>query len=349
MVYNVENLFDTTHDEGKSDYTYLAKTHPHKEKGCQKIKYKRYREECLKLDWTAEKYAMKINQVTKVIEAFQAQHVENNSQPAILGLVEVENEKVVASLAKRLGYNKFVITNSPDKRGIDVALLVKENRKLKILSHVEHVLESDYFKSKPTRNILEVKLLVDGKFDLFVFVNHWPSLANPTSTRLSAAKTLQVRILNLKKTNPQGHFLVLGDFNTIDENHPHPFHSYFYKDNLLFDLHSNFLSDRKIKWSRKQSMPPGTYFYARKMQWNLLDRIFYDKNLSDGSRLEILPSTYKIFSLPFMTKSYFYQKKGDYLAGSQVQNVPRRYDHGEKNPLQQGYSDHFPIFVKLSY
>lgn len=349
MVYNVENLFDAKHDEGKNDFTYLAKSYASKEKECKKISYKRYRNECLKLNWTDEKFEFKLGQVEKVIKAYQKDHAKDKAQPAILGLVEVENENVVSKLAKRLGYNKFVVTNSPDKRGVDVALMIKEGKQLKVLSHKEHVLEADYFKSKPTRNILEVQISVNGKYELYVFVNHWPSLGNPTSTRLEAAKKVQSRILQLKKEKKQRHFLVMGDFNTIPENHPHPFHTHLYKDELLFDLHSAFIEDRKVGWHKKNAMPPGTYFYARKMQWNLLDRIFFDKNLKDGDSLEIVPSTYQIFSAPFMTTSYIYQKKGDYLAGSQVQNVPKRYDHGAKDNSQQGYSDHFPVSVQLHW
>jgi endonuclease/exonuclease/phosphatase family metal-dependent hydrolase len=349
MVYNVENLFDAQHDEGKNDFTYLSKKFPTKESECNKIGYKRYRRECLRLDWTADKVDFKLSQVEKVIRAFQKSHSKEKTPPAVLGLVEVENENVVSKLAKKLNYKKFVVTNSPDKRGVDVALLINEDKKLKYVSHKEHLLKDEYFKSKPTRNILEVKLRVGGKYDLYVFVNHWPSLGNPTSTRLVAAKTVQERIKSLKKENKLNHFLVMGDFNTIPENHPHPFHTHLLKDNLLYDTHATFMKDRKVSWNKKNATPPGSYFYARKMQWNLLDRIFYDGNLKDNSSLEIVPSSYRIFSAPFMTTSYIYQQKGDYLAGSQVQNIPNRYKHNESDNTKQGYSDHFPVSVQLQW
>lgn len=346
MVYNVENLFDTQHDEGKNDFTYLPKNFPGKKAECEKIDYARYRKECLKTDWSQTHLALKISQIEKVIAAYQKDH---KVQPALLGLVEVENQNVVAQLATKLGYSKFVVSNSPDKRGVDVALLYHESSKLKLINSKELVIQGEHFKQRPTRNILEAQFLVGGKYKLFVYVNHWPSLGNPTEARLAAAQTLSERIRLLKEKDSSAHFMAIGDFNTIPENYPHPFHSFIFKDGLMNDVHTSFMEDQKIAWNIKNGFPPGTYFYAKKMQWNLLDRIFYDANLKDTKGLELQHKSYQIFSKPFMTTSYIYQQKGDYLAGSQVQNIPKRYQHHLSAPSKQGFSDHFPLVVQLSY
>lgn len=346
MVYNVENLFDASHDQGKNDFAYLPKKFPGKKVECEKIKYYRYRNECLSADWNEAKLEVKLNQVAKVLGAYKE---EFQVQPAILGLVEVENEAVVKRLAKKLGYAKTIVTNSPDKRGVDVALLVQESKSLKVINFREHILKDEYFKQRPTRNILEVTLKVSGKYELIVFVNHWPSLGNPTAARLVAAETLAKRITQLQAENGKRHFLVMGDFNTIPENHPHPFHTHLFKEGLLSDLHSTYMDDRKISWDKKNSQPPGSYFYGKNMQWNLLDRIFFSKTLKDQKGLELSHKSYRIFSKPFMTTSYIYQKKGDYLAGSQVQNTPKRYQHHLSDPAKQGFSDHFPLAVQLFY
>ena len=50
MTFNVENLFDATHDAGKNDETYLPasekKNSAHIEK-CKKISVRRWRDQCL--------------------------------------------------------------------------------------------------------------------------------------------------------------------------------------------------------------------------------------------------------------------------------------------------------------
>ena len=73
-----------------------------------------------------------------------------------------------------------------------------------------------YFKTKPTRPILEARFKVDRKYNLHVFVNHWPSQANPSEVRIKAADTLtdivKRRMLGKKKTN---FVIALGDFNVL--------------------------------------------------------------------------------------------------------------------------------------
>lgn len=347
MVYNVENLFDAQHDQGKNDFTFLPKKFPGKLNECKKINYHKYRKECESLDWNNEKVLLKLNQIKKVVD--EAMKDRNKSQlPDIFALVEIENAKVVSELSKKLGYQDFVVSDSPDKRGVDLALLYN-SKKMKLIKKEEIVLKDKYFEKKPTRNILVVQLKVDGKHDLFVMINHWPSLGNPTFTRLVAAKAVAEKIKSIKAKNKDANVLVVGDFNTIPENHPHPFHTHLFAENLLMDLHTKYKDDRKIPWHVKNKMPLGTYFYARGMSWNLLDRIFFDQNLADKKGMSLDHQTYEIFSRPFLTTSYLYQKDGEYLTGSQVNNIPKRYDHKKTVPKEQGFSDHFPILVKLNY
>ena len=221
MSYNVENLFDATHDEGKIDWSYLPKDTPGKKEACAKEKSKYRRQECFEADWTPEKIEVKISQVVDVITK------ERKGTPDFLGLIEVENPNVVGLLAKKLGYEHFEMTNSPDNRGVDVALLFKLNETIKKVSRAEHVVPVEY----PSRNILEVEFTVDGH-PLTIFVNHWPSLANPDSWRIKAAEILANRTKEILAKNPAMNIMAIGDFNTIDENNPHPFKTVLLKDNL---------------------------------------------------------------------------------------------------------------------
>ncbi len=342
MSYNVENLFDIVHDEGKNDWTFLPSKIKGKKEACNKVKSSYRKKECLETDWDKDNLEVKIENIAKVVR-------RDDKLPDILALVEIENENVVAQLAKFLGYKKFVVSDSPDKRGIDLAILWKETDEVKFLSKKELVLKGEFFKERPSRNILEVEFLIGKKEKLTVFVNHWPSLSNPTETRIIAANTLRERTQAILKKNKNQNIMAVGDFNTIDKNFPHPFKTVLYKDELYADLHTTFSDDKSISWNIKNQMAPGTYFYGREMTWNLLDRIFFSKNLLNKSGLEIDVPSYRIYSPSFITKTYEYRSKGKYLYGSTVKGTPFRAEHNSTSNRRAGYSDHFPLIVNLKY
>ncbi|OUR96489.1 hypothetical protein A9Q84_09065 [Halobacteriovorax marinus] len=342
MVYNVENLFDLKHDEGKNDWTFLPEDTKGKKAACAAVKSSYRKKECFDTNWGKDNLEVKLENIEKMV-------VRNNKLPDILALVEIENENVVKQLAKVIGYKRTAVSNSPDRRGIDLAVVWNESDNLKFLSMKEHTLVGEYFKERPSRNILEVEFLVGKKEKLTVFVNHWPSLSNPTEARLIAANTLAKRTKEILKKNPAQNIMAVGDFNTIDENYPHPFKSVLYKDDLFKDLHSTFKDDRSISWNIKNQMAPGSYFYGRGMTWNLLDRIFFTKNLLNGSGMDLKVDSYKIHSPSFATKTYEYRKKGQYLYGSTIKGAPFRSEHNSTSNSRAGYSDHFPLIVKMNY
>jgi hypothetical protein len=338
LSYNVENFFDTQKDSGKNDWTFLPGDFPGKKAECDKIGYWRYKEACHKIDWTEKKVALKLNQIKKYVESLA-------NKPSFIGLSEIENEAVVSKIAVTLGYNKFVVSQSPDRRGIDVALLFNESADIKLVSKKEHTLKDKYFLKKPTRNILEASFLINNKDKLTLFVNHWPSLGNPTSTRIVAASTLKSRMQSLNK---KGHYLIaLGDFNTIAENNPRPFEDVLLKGTGFSDIHDLFMKDRNIAKEVKREMPLGTYFYAPKMSWNRLDRIIINKRLNDGKKLDLVKKSYSIHNPSFSTSEHRYTKGA--LKGSIVKGIPAAYDHEANNKRKAGFSDHFGIVADFIY
>ncbi len=338
LSYNVENFFDTSKDEGKNDWTFLPSEFKGKKAECEKIGYWRYKEACQQIDWTDEKVDLKLTQIKKYVESLK-------TKPQFIGLSEIENEAIVAKIAKSLGYSKFVVSKSPDRRGIDVALLFNELDDLKMTSMREHVLKDKYFVKKPTRNILEVSFLLNKKEKLTFFVNHWPSLGNPTEARIVAASSLKKRMQALNK---KGHHLIaLGDFNTIPENNPRPFEDVLLKNTGFSDVHDLFMSDRNIAKALKKEMPLGTYFYAPKMSWNRLDRIIINKRLNDGKKLELVKKSYSIHNPNFSTTDHRYEKGAN--KGSIIKGVPAAYDHKTNSRRKAGYSDHFGVVVEFSY
>lgn len=335
MSYNVENLFDTVHEEGKNDWAYLPLSYKGKKEACLKMKSRYRKNECLSTDWTDKHLGLKISQIKEVI------FKERKRKPEVLALSEVENKRVISLLAKELGYRDFIISDSPDRRGIDLALLFDSSKDFKLLSQTEHKLEGNYFKKKPTRNILEAKFLIEGKHPLYIFVNHWPSLGNPDFARVEAAKKLKNRIESLKKADKNNHFIALGDFNTIPKlkkgSREHPFGDIFLKNSIMRDLKTEFLNSKKVSSSEKSKLPKGTYYYHRGKEWNDLDRVFISNSLLDDKGLDIEVESFQIYAPKFI------------LTKAHGQMVPMGYNHQSQSRKTAGYSDHFPLIFKLKF
>ena len=170
--WNLENLFDTVNDPAKNDEEFL----PQGER-----------------EWTQQRFDKKIYNLSRVIRS-----MNKNNGPDILGVCEVENKNVLDSMTQKylsdLNYN-IVHVESPDNRGIDVALLYRDGMfKVKGIT-VDTVHLSDGW---PTRPVLGVHLENEYKEDFTVFVNHWPSRSggeeNSEPNRIEAAKTLRIAI-----------------------------------------------------------------------------------------------------------------------------------------------------------
>src|SRR5690606_10861080 len=196
-------------DEGKNDWTFLPSKTPGKNDACAKVKFKRYRDECFETDWNNTKLDLKLNQIKDALSR------DRSSLPDVLALSEIENENVIAKLAGVLGYKKFAVSDSPDERGVDLAILWNDS-KLKMVSKREHEIKSQALEGRATRDILEVEFLVDGKHPITIFVNHWPSQGNKNESRMAAARIMMKRVGEITKKNPKMAILATGDFNVIE-------------------------------------------------------------------------------------------------------------------------------------
>ncbi len=347
LFYNVENLFDVEHDLDKNDWEFLPKDYPGKEEFCKTLSLSRQKN-CLEADWTQEKLNLKIQQIQKVFVSYQE---SISSQVDLLGLVEVENENVVVQLKNKLGFQYHAVTDSPDERGIDVALLYNTSENLRFIAATQHQLEGEEFKQNPTRNILEVTFehIHRGVSSLIVvFVQHWPSQAAPSKVRVEVAKQFMALVNKTKENHPLAHIISMGDYNTIDKDQPHPFYrELFWGPHALWDIHGQFLRTNLVSRQEKNRMPLGTYFFAGDMQWNILDRFFVSRSLIDNMGLEVDLKSYKIFYKPFMVKATLFENPDSFSFGTIIKNTPWRYDHSQVSEELAGFSDHFPIGVKL--
>ena len=172
--YNLENLFDTINDPSKND-----EASPMMEiKADRDVIYKK-----------------KVHNMARVISDIGKDFTKNT--PAIIGVCEIENVNVLEDvvndpllLEKDYGIVHF---NSPDNRGIDVALLYQK-KLFQVTSRSTHTLKIYDDNTKERINTRD-QLLVTGELEgeqMHFIVNHWPSRrggeARSRPKRVAAAK-----------------------------------------------------------------------------------------------------------------------------------------------------------------
>ncbi|MBQ6437072.1 MAG: endonuclease/exonuclease/phosphatase family protein [Bacteroidales bacterium] len=191
MFWNLENCFDPADDPAVRDEEFTPAGERH---------------------WTWNKLNRKLNGVAKVIVAARDTY---GDYPALVGLCEVENAAVLRKLVSikmmdKLGYG-WVHRDSPDARGIDVALLFRKSRFRPLVVRAVPVPTDP-----PTRDILYVKGLLDGE-PVHVLVNHWPSKLGGSAgaaRRLAAAASLRACIDSIDTAGGSREtVIIMGDFN----------------------------------------------------------------------------------------------------------------------------------------
>ena len=190
VSYNVENLFDTKHDTLKNDFSFLPEGMHH---------------------WTYRRYQTKIDRIAQVLV-----NIGGWESVPLVGLCEVENARCLRNLCYKLRrfHYKYVHYDSPDERGVDVALLYDSTR-LSILHSraLSLSLEGDY-----TRDILYVSALYEQRDTVHVMMCHLPSQlggASNTDWKRQRAKSLiQSQIDSILLLQPSANIVVMGDMNT---------------------------------------------------------------------------------------------------------------------------------------
>lgn len=161
--------------------------------------------------WTRRKMVAKRNLIAKTIIASAERF--GGRMPAIVGLCEVENAKVLKALVEDspLAAQRYrsVHRESPDLRGIDVALLYDPER--------VRLLDFEFITIRffATREILYAKVALPDT--LHIFVNHWPSKysgAKASEARRQAVCTALLHKLDsLHQADSTAAVLLMGDFN----------------------------------------------------------------------------------------------------------------------------------------
>lgn len=321
MTYNVENLFDTKHDEGTNDYTYLplaVKKNNHDVFDfCDGMSNENFKEECLTLDWNDDVVDAKLTNLATVIRT-----ANDNKGADVLILQEVENEAILKLLfdvkLKDLGYKSIVISKGPDTRGINVAVVSKFN----ISSSQTHLIPfklsnpKDIAAAKKTRGIIEAVIDLPNGKQLTMMSAHFPSQSNPTIMRKQA---MQFMADTMNAYAQAGRAVIAGgDLNTTKEENE--IHKYFETILTTAGDVSHFVGCKSC---------PGTEYYKPTNTWNFFDIMTFGKALKDNG-LELVKESIQIITVPGVNL-----KTND--------NTPLRFFAHNK----QGSSDHLPLFAKL--
>ena len=310
--YNLENLFDTCHDEHKNDYDFLPEG---------------------SYQWGENKYTNKLANMARVLCDLGTDKLPYGA--SIIGVSEVENDKALDDLMaqpcmKQRGY-KYIHLEGPDKRGVDCALIY--NPKAFQVTNYFH--KPYVYENGDTTRQTRPFLCVQGKLmgdKLTVVVCHWPSRASEGIFREYGGKQVRALTDSIRLADPSQHIMVMGDMNDDPDDN---------------SMAKRLGAKRKMKdvgegdfynpwWDVLRSKGQGTLSYQG--GWNLFDQIVLSRNMLDvnGKKeyKEITLHSYHIFK-----RDYLLQQEGKY------KGTPKRTHAG--GVWLNGYSDHLPTVTYI--
>ncbi|WP_372644361.1 endonuclease [Ancylomarina sp.] len=311
LFYNVENLFDTKDDSLKNDAEFLP----------QGQKY-----------WTWKKYQDKCSKIAKVIMASGGWEL-----PEIVGLCEIENKRTLngilyATPLKKARY-KIIHKESPDHRGIDVALLYQSDRFFPLDTSFMKLTYNGSDHST-TREILYVKGATHTDDTLHLFVNHWPSRwggqLESEYKRLAAASLLRSKVDSIFDQCLKAKIIIMGDFNDYPNNKsisktlkacvPNK----EFKDNNLYNLAAFLEKKNSIASHKYQGV------------WGMLDQFIVSGALMNANGiLRTQPKNMHLFA-----PTYLLETDNSYKGRRPFRTYIGYKYHG-------GFSDHLPIYLDL--
>ncbi|WP_242927165.1 endonuclease/exonuclease/phosphatase family protein [Pontibacter vulgaris] len=303
--YNTEKFFDTEDDPATNDDDFTPEG---------------------QMKWDEKRYKTKLKNIKEVIES-----MGDKGGAALLGLSEVENRKVLQDLVNTASIrNKtysIIHYDSPDERGLDVALLYKP----KLFKPVSHKsIKVDLPGKYKSPDILMVQGELMGTM-VTVFVNQWPanngSERQGDSRRKIAATELRRQINLVQAQDKDAKIIVMGDFDDEPKSanlervlkatgRPNP----YYKDELFNAFYMPYIQ--------------GLGSYQDRGNFQMLDQIMVSKSLIEKEGLHYVPGSATIHDPEF--SKFMYGKYKD---------TPRRtYAY---TLYLGGYSDHFPVYIKV--
>jgi endonuclease/exonuclease/phosphatase family metal-dependent hydrolase len=270
MSYNVENLFDTEHDAGKDDWTYLPalqkKNDDHKKRCAETSSSKARSSECESFDWNETELKTKLERIGKIVTS-----VNNGKCADLLILVEVENLKVLERLRTEfLGACKYkpgILLEGGDRRGIDTAMLSRLERAGEPRLHQVDFVRSRRDGEKPqSRDILEASFKLPSGEVLTAFGIHFPAPYHPFLERIEAMESLNTAARKAAETAQI--VIAAGDFNTNAKEDSRLYRAVAAKDWQISHLEGC-----------RQCL--GTHYFKKEDSWSFLDSIMVWKSGKD--------------------------------------------------------------------
>ena len=285
--YNVENLFHPSHDSLKDDIEWTQEGERH---------------------WSYTRYYKKVDNIARVLT-----NIGEWEGVDVVGLQEVENALCVKRLCYTLRRNAydFVHYESPDRRGIDVALIYKKSRVDTLKTEKLKVKGEKDGERLITRDILYVCAQVDKQDTIHFFVCHLPSQrggkAESEWKREAAKQVLERAVDSVYATNPQAKIIVMGDMNSGELK--------------VKGLKDKWTNDKRPMTNDKS----GTHKYQGR--WTFLDHFYVSPAIDSVSQAEVYDAEW-------------IQEPDEKYLGLK----PKRTYNGFH--YQNGYSDHLPIVLK---
>lgn len=303
MFYNVENLFDTVDDTLKNDDEFLP--------GGERR-------------WTAFRYHKKLNAIARAVAAAGEWEL-----PSLVGLCEVENEEVLKDLVYgtilSAGNYGIVHRDSPDPRGIDLALLYRRDR-FRVADAIAWLPDSPDSMPVTTRNLLYIKV-TEAEDTLHLVLCHLPSRRGG----VLAAEGLRERMIRLaadrvdsimSASGGRAAVIVMGDFNAPSE------------DKLMSALTG---SGNLVNLSAELSgTGKGSYKYQGK--WEMIDQVLVSPALTDSTGIwHLEPDSFRVVDAPFI------------LTEDETYPGSKPFPTYGGFRWSGGYSDHLPVLIMVNH
>lgn len=306
--YNLENLFDTEDDpDNPGDDEFLPTSAYH---------------------WTTDKYERKLDNLARVLSRIGREYCPMG--PAVIGVAEVENRKVLEDLVKRPAIENMrlgiVHHDSPDRRGIDVGLLYNPDL-FSVESHRTFPFQwSD--SAYTTRDHLLVTGILAGE-RIHVIVNHWPSRYGAKSSELREAAAVGVNSIldSIYATHPDAKTIIMGDLNDDPTDK---------SCRVVLNAKKNArdVGPQGLYNPMWRLFEQGIGSLAYQGKWSLFDQIIVNYPLLGRDE-----ATLKFWKAEIFNKDFLIQKEG------QNKGYPLRTFSGSS--FINGYSDHLPVLVYL--
>ena len=310
--YNLENIFDTIHDEGKNDYEFLPSGSYH---------------------WDKNKYENKLKNMARALADLGTDKVPQGA--AVIGVSEVENARVLKDLINQPALKergmRFVHIEGPDKRGVDCALLYNP----RVFMVKKYFLQPYVYENGDTERATRGYLTVQGEIDgepLTVIVCHWPSRGATSYFREIAGKQVRHLTDSILTADSNQRIIVMGDMNDDPDN---------------ASMAKLLGAKRKMKevgktdffnpwWEVLRGQGQGTLTYDG--GWNLFDQIVFSRSLLDVKNHKDY-SHLTLYAWHIFRRDYLIQQEGRYKGS------PKRTTAG--GTWLNGYSDHLPTVSYL--